>query len=233
MLITSVAIVWWCSNLRKLAETHAPSPCARLVTLLLVNAQCSSVFFNALFGSICDLEITVPFCSEHCVLHLHGREERRGLEEIIHNFNSTCFKESSRKRTVARARIGKNGVAGNRTQNLLHSVMLRRAMLRRCHTTRPQPQLMKHDSVWTLHISAIDCRIMTRNVLHVRDPESLPTPPPAVTSGEALQAPDTFPEPHTPTSLPHHLHHGLRLRPNPRRVPVSYTHLTLPTIYSV
>ena len=26
------------------------------------------------------LEITVPFYSEHCVLHLHRREERRGLE---------------------------------------------------------------------------------------------------------------------------------------------------------
>ena len=48
--------------------------------------------------------------------------------------------------------IGKNGVAGNRTQNLLHSVMLRRAVLRRCHTTRPQPHLMSASSALKLYV---------------------------------------------------------------------------------
>jgi hypothetical protein len=38
----------------------------------------------------------------------------------------------------------KNGVAGNRTQNLLQlSTAAEQQVLRRCHTTRPQPQLMK------------------------------------------------------------------------------------------
>ena len=37
-------------------------------------------FFDALFGSMFNLEITVPFYSEYCVLHLQRREERRGLE---------------------------------------------------------------------------------------------------------------------------------------------------------
>jgi len=39
-----------------------------------------TVFFDALFGSIFNLEITVPFYSEHCVLHLDRREERRELK---------------------------------------------------------------------------------------------------------------------------------------------------------
>jgi len=38
------------------------------------------VFFTALLGFIFNLEITVPFYSEYCVLHLHRREKRRGLE---------------------------------------------------------------------------------------------------------------------------------------------------------
>ena len=38
------------------------------------------MFPNTLFGSIFDLENTVPFHGEHCVLHLRRREERRGLE---------------------------------------------------------------------------------------------------------------------------------------------------------
>ena len=51
--------------------------------------------------------------------------------------------------------IGKNGVAGNRTQNLLHSVMLRRAVLRRCHTTRPQPHLMRAFSAHRYYIMCV------------------------------------------------------------------------------
>jgi len=38
------------------------------------------VFFNTLFGSVFDLEITVAFYSEHCVLYLLRRETRTGLE---------------------------------------------------------------------------------------------------------------------------------------------------------
>jgi len=38
------------------------------------------VFFEALFGSIFNLETTVPFDSEHCVLHLHRREELRAMK---------------------------------------------------------------------------------------------------------------------------------------------------------
>jgi len=41
------------------------------------------VFFDALFGSIFNLKIIVPFCSEHCVLHLDRREERRGLSHKV------------------------------------------------------------------------------------------------------------------------------------------------------
>ena len=38
------------------------------------------MFSNALFGSILNLEITVPYDSEHCVLHLDRREKHRGLK---------------------------------------------------------------------------------------------------------------------------------------------------------
>ena len=34
------------------------------------------MFFDALFGSILNLKIIVPFYSEHYVLHLNKREER-------------------------------------------------------------------------------------------------------------------------------------------------------------
>jgi len=42
--------------------------------------------------SIFDLEITVPFYSEHCVLHLHRREERRGseLQGLAHGEVVSC-----------------------------------------------------------------------------------------------------------------------------------------------
>jgi len=68
----------------------ASSPCAKVCnTATYQNAQCSqeldhihrdTVFFNALFGSVFNLEIIVPFYSEHCVLHPRKREERRGLK---------------------------------------------------------------------------------------------------------------------------------------------------------
>ena len=38
------------------------------------------MFFDALFESILNLKIIVSFYSEHCVLHLNKREERRGLK---------------------------------------------------------------------------------------------------------------------------------------------------------
>jgi len=60
-----------------------PSPCAKVCNAASYhNAQCSqrldrvhrdTVFFDTLFGSISDLDITVPFYSEHCVLHPHRR----------------------------------------------------------------------------------------------------------------------------------------------------------------
>jgi len=73
-----------------LESCNAPSPCAKVCNAATYQkAQRSkgldqihrdTVFFDALFGSIFDLEITVPFYSEHCVLHLDRREERRGTE---------------------------------------------------------------------------------------------------------------------------------------------------------
>jgi hypothetical protein len=70
-----------------------------------------------------------------------------------------CFDHSDERA------IGKNGVAGNRTQNLLHSVMLRRAVLRRCHTTRPQPHLMLGFRPGVLIISSAESLSMSNSRL--------------------------------------------------------------------
>ena len=71
-------------------RTVQPSPCTEVCNAATYqNARCSygrdrihrdTVFFKALFASILDIEITAPFYSEHCVLHLHRREEWKGLE---------------------------------------------------------------------------------------------------------------------------------------------------------
>jgi len=73
-----------------LESCNASSPCAKVFNAATYRkAQCSegmdqihrdTVFFDALFGSIFNLEITVPFYGEHCVLHLDWREKRRGLK---------------------------------------------------------------------------------------------------------------------------------------------------------
>ena len=38
------------------------------------------MFFDALFESIVNLKIVMPFHSEHCILYLDRSEERRGLK---------------------------------------------------------------------------------------------------------------------------------------------------------
>jgi hypothetical protein len=65
------------------------------------------------------------------------------LKELIKRLHDLVQKNNDAFIALTDGAFGKTGVAGNRTQNLLHSVMLRRAVLRRCHTTRPQPHLIE------------------------------------------------------------------------------------------